>query len=218
MHDQLAPFGRDLPRGLNSIHQQVQKDLLELDPIAPDQRQVWRQGHFQSHAVLLEFRTHERKHVTDDASQVTRPVGDRRSRQQGANPGDHLPCPFAVLHDGRQRLSDTVQVGSVRFQPVQARAGVRDDSRQRLVDLMGDGGGELAQRRHPRDVRELLSCLVQRFLGPLALRARANRRHPVGQVFRQMTAERRHGIRHGHRQTGIVFDRALIEGVALRGV
>src|SRR5207245_3203299 len=50
MHDQLPPFGRDLPRGLNSIHQQVQKDLLELDPIAPDQRTVWRQGHFQSHA------------------------------------------------------------------------------------------------------------------------------------------------------------------------
>src|SRR5438132_11479359 len=33
-----------------------------------------------------------------------------------------------------------------------------------------------------------------------------------------MAAERRHGIRYGRRQTGIVFDRALIKGVALRGV
>src|SRR3989475_9336052 len=33
-----------------------------------------------------------------------------------------------------------------------------------------------------------------------------------------MTAERRHGICHGRGQTGIVLDRALIKGVALRGV
>src|SRR3989454_7877568 len=33
-----------------------------------------------------------------------------------------------------------------------------------------------------------------------------------------MAAERRHGICHGRRQTGIVLDRALIKSVALRGV
>src|SRR2546426_12223381 len=33
-----------------------------------------------------------------------------------------------------------------------------------------------------------------------------------------MAAERRHGICHGRRQPGIVLDRALVEGVALRGV
>src|SRR5438445_9191688 len=33
-----------------------------------------------------------------------------------------------------------------------------------------------------------------------------------------MTAERRHGICHGRGQTGIVLDRALIKGVALRGL
>src|SRR2546428_12072217 len=33
-----------------------------------------------------------------------------------------------------------------------------------------------------------------------------------------MAAERRHGKCHGRRQTGIVFDRALIKGVPLRGV
>src|SRR6266851_3551596 len=33
-----------------------------------------------------------------------------------------------------------------------------------------------------------------------------------------MAAERRHGIGHGRRQTGIIFDRVLIKSVALRGV
>src|SRR5882724_3186551 len=33
-----------------------------------------------------------------------------------------------------------------------------------------------------------------------------------------MATERRDGVCHGRRQTGIVFGRALIEGVALRGV
>src|SRR5882672_10487460 len=33
-----------------------------------------------------------------------------------------------------------------------------------------------------------------------------------------MTAKGHHGTGHGRRQTGIVFDCALIEGVALRGV
>src|SRR2546422_115054 len=95
--------------------------------------------------------------------------------------------------DGGQRLSDAVQVGSVSFQPVEARVGVSDDRRQRLVDLMGDGGGELAQRRHPRDVREFLPRLVQRVLGPLALRARADRRHPVGQDRKSTRLNSSHG-------------------------
>src|SRR5947208_16327717 len=33
-----------------------------------------------------------------------------------------------------------------------------------------------------------------------------------------MGAEARHGIGHGRRQTGIVFDRAFLKGAALRGI
>ena len=51
--------------------------------------------------------------------------------------------------------------------PVQTGVGVGDDGRQRLVDLMGDRGRELAHRRHAGDVRELRLRLLQRFLGPL---------------------------------------------------
>src|SRR5205814_3989510 len=39
-HDQPAPLRRDLPHGLDGVQQQVQEDLLELDPIAQHRRQV----------------------------------------------------------------------------------------------------------------------------------------------------------------------------------
>jgi hypothetical protein len=57
--------------------------------------------------------------------------------------------------------------------------------------------------------------LVQRFLGPLALFARAKCRHPVRQVLREMAAKRHHGMRHGRRQTGKMLDRVLIKGCVL---
>ncbi len=57
--------------------------------------------------------------------------------------------------------ANRVQIGAVGREPLQTRRGVRDDRRQRLIDLVRDGGGELAQGRHAGHTGELGLRLAQ---------------------------------------------------------
>ena len=79
--DDPTPLPRNLSGGFDRIHQQVQENLLELDPITLDPRQVRRRGRLEDDSVLLHFGTNEREHVADDTGEVAGMVGDRRSRQ-----------------------------------------------------------------------------------------------------------------------------------------
>ena len=101
----------------------------------------------------------------DDSRQIAELTRHRRPREQRANPGDHLPGPLAVLHDGDERLADAVEVGPIGGQPLQTGRRVGDDGRQGLVDLVRDGRGQLAHGRHARHPRELRLGPVQRRLG-----------------------------------------------------
>jgi hypothetical protein len=51
----------------------------------------------------------------------------------------------------------------------ETRVAVVGDGRERLVHLVRDGGGHLAERRVPRDVRELRLGGPQGLLRPLAI-------------------------------------------------
>ena len=55
--------------------------------------------------------------------------------------------------------------GTFAGQPAEACAAVADDTGQRLVDFMRDGGGQFAHHADPVDVREIRLELAQ----PLAL-------------------------------------------------
>jgi hypothetical protein len=53
-----------------------------------------------------------------------------------------------------QRLAQLVRVGArAREQPL-AGMGVVGNRRERLIELVGDAGGHLADRRHARDVQQ----------------------------------------------------------------
>ena len=69
--------------------------------------------------------------------------------------------------DGMARLLDLRRLA---VQPPQAGLTIGDDAGKRLVDLVRDRGGQLAERRHARDVRKLRLRLLQRLPGPLPLR------------------------------------------------
>ena len=63
---------------------------------------------------------------------------------EGTNPADDLAGPMAVGDDELGGLSSFLQVLS--GEPVHARRGVVDHGGERLVDFMGNRGGQLSQR------------------------------------------------------------------------
>ena len=76
--------------------------------------------------------------------------------RQGLNAANDLPRPRAFGGDLLQPFPHFIQPGGLAVEPAQARSGVRDDRHQRLVDLMGDGGGQLPDGGgpgHPRQIR-----------------------------------------------------------------
>jgi len=122
--------------------------------------------------------------------------GDRRAREQGPDPGQHLRRAVAVAHDGGERPANLVERRGNGVQPVQARARVGDDGGQALVDLVRDRGGELAQGGHAGHARELGLGLVQGVLGMLALGdvvvRLEDRRDPIGSAAPQRPAAGHH--------------------------
>src|ERR1700694_3873634 len=85
------------------------------------------------------------------------------------NPADNLACPIAVPDDESEIVADLVEVRRLCGQPPHARAGIRNNTGKRLVDLMRDQGCHLADEHDPIDAREICLGLLQRFLRTLAV-------------------------------------------------
>ncbi len=71
------------------------------------------------------------------------------------------------------RLVNSAHLGNVRLgpiQPTQARLAIGRDGRKRLVDLVRNGGGQLAQHRNARRVREVRLHARKHFARPHQLR------------------------------------------------
>ena len=79
------------------------------------------------------------------------------------------PARSPVPDDALQTGARLVEVGRVARQPAQAGVAVSGDPGERLVDLVGNRGGQLAHGHHTRDVSQFRLYVVQRIFGPLAL-------------------------------------------------
>ena len=84
---------------------------------------------------------------------------------------------MAVRDDQRRRPLRFLQV--LGGEPAHAGARVIDHGAEGLIDFMGNGGGEFAQRRHPRHVPQLRLRLPQGLFGLLALGDVHHRSHKL---------------------------------------
>ena len=109
---------------------------------------------------------HQGNHVADDVVDVQPCSLGFVLRHELADTVDHVGRPVAVLHDPVEGLPDAVEVWGGRRQPVERCVGIGHDGGERLVDLVGDRRGQLAQGRHPGHVRELRLGLLERFRSP----------------------------------------------------
>ena len=162
-------LGRDVAHGLGRVDEQVEEDLLELDPIAEDRRQVRGQRRLQGDAVTVELGTDEGQHVADDRGELAGLPGRSPSAPTWRESDEHLRRAVAVVHDCGEGLAHLVEGrGSASSQWRQALASATMAARGWLISCAIEAASS-AEGRHARDVGELGAGLVQGRLGPLAL-------------------------------------------------
>ena len=82
-----------------------------------------------------------------------------------AHPEDHLAGAAAVVDDVVEALLHAVEDFGPRFEQVASRLGVAEDAGERLIQLVRDRRGQLAEARSPRDVGQLLAAAPGLALG-----------------------------------------------------
>jgi len=81
-------------------------------------------------------------------------------------PADHLSGAPIVGGDVPQDVLQLLGVEAAGGEEPLRRLRVAQDRRERLIDLVGQSAGELAEHRDPAEVRQLLALLVRLALGP----------------------------------------------------
>src|SRR5260370_38718930 len=78
---------------------------------------------------------------------------------------DDLARTPSVLYNSRRGRARLLQIGLLAGQPAQASVGVHDGCRNRLIDLMREGGSHLSHAAHPAR-----TCEIGRRLPQVSLR------------------------------------------------
>ena len=119
--------------------------------------------------MLSQLPADECHDVANDVAEIHGILPRLRLGRELANPLDDVRRAVAV-RDGRlEGLADQVERRIRGRQPVSTRICVGDDRRERLVHLVGDGRGELPERRHAAHVGELSLDALQGLRGALPL-------------------------------------------------
>ena len=136
-------------------------------------------------AALARAAGDEARGLLDHGAERLRPALDGSPAGEGAQPADGLPRPARLLGRARHRLPRPRHGGRVAGgEQALRRIGVVGDRGQRLVELMGEHGGELAERAEARDLRQLLFQHREPRLRPAQRLVGAMRRGDVARHLR----------------------------------
>ena len=148
-------------RRLHRIEHQVHRHLPELHAIGVDRRQIRIEVRHQQHAFVGRRRVQDLDDVHDDGVQIDRPHVERFLAYELTHAFDDVGRVAVgggdVVDDRRELLARHARVGEHALE----RLCVAERCRQRLGQLVGDRGHQLAQSGAHVHVREL----VQRLLG-----------------------------------------------------
>ena len=163
---QLARPVLDRLHRFDPVDDEVEDDLLQLDPVGEDQRAGVLQP--QRHPMAEQLMLHEADDLVDDVIDLERrlrsAVLSTSARTRWITSPARLP---SATIDCRVPRASFRLAGSRSSQRRHAAA-LGDDGGERLVHFMGDRRGELAQRSHARDMREVRQRFMQFRFGSLA--------------------------------------------------
>ena len=151
--------------------------MLKLDAITRYGRKVDGEIQLQYYPASLQFASRQSNGLSRGLVQVDLyacGVGLHKERAQSRN---DISCTIAVTNRPPRRCLRTIDVRRICSQHTKASAGVGDDARQRLVDLMRNRSCQGAKTGEPCYARKLRSCFAERFFREAAFCNVLNRAH-----------------------------------------
>ena len=102
------------------------------------------------HTARFHLVTEEQQRLADDVVERQQRLLGHAPGRHGTNAANDFGCPPRIGDHALCEFPHLVDIGRGSSQPAQAGFTARGDRRKRLIDLVGDGGGELAQHRDAR--------------------------------------------------------------------
>ena len=124
-------------------------------PVSLDRRQIVSELQTEHDPIAVYFVAYQRDDIPHNVVEGQPIHPDRRLVGKGADSLDHFGRPVTVVPDADEHLPRLVELWRLPVQPAQSRTRAIHHGGERLIDLMRDGSGKLAQRAHARDMREL---------------------------------------------------------------
>ena len=118
---------------------EVEEDLLELVLVGPYERTRGEVGH-ETDVVLLELVALELEHAPGLVGDRARPSLRRVMAREQQEVLHDARRPGGLVGDDREPAAEV----GCHFRALQQQVGLAEDRRQRIVDLVGDPGGQLA--------------------------------------------------------------------------
>ena len=169
-NDQCAGVRLVVAHRLAGVHQQVQQHLLQLDAIAVNRRQPAREALDHGDMLLEELATHQNQHLGEQRGDVERLK--RASTPASTSCADRRITSPALMSSATMSLTisrSSATSGRLLPQQTLGRLRVTEDGRHRLIQLVRERAGELAQDRYARQVRHLLASLLRLGFGGFEL-------------------------------------------------
>ncbi len=186
---QVAPG--DILHGLDRVADQVEQDLLHLDPDRHHEGRVRVEVEADAHALLLGADEGEGARFLDQLGQALDVPLALAARHEIPQVPDHLPGSQGLVGSLVHRVGEQGHLGTFHA-PEEAAAAfqVARDRRQRLVDLVGQGRCHLAEGGEARHVHQLGLQLLQAGLGLVPLGEVADEAGEVALAARAHLADR----------------------------
>src|SRR5262245_38261653 len=150
---------------LARVHDQIQDHLLELDGIAGDERHDRVGGVDQRDVLARQVVAQQAHHLVDDLVQIEAALRRVLLAREGAEAPDDRRGALGVGGDVGQRLGHVGMYEARALEQAHRRLRVGHDGGERLVDLVGERGAELAERRDALGVRQPLALPAGLVLG-----------------------------------------------------
>src|SRR3954447_3918571 len=126
----------DAVHRLCRVPEKVQDDLLKLHTVARNGREVVGQLRPNIYLASLKLARRERYHLSRGLVQIQALQRQQLLAEESTQTCDHISSTVAVAKGAARRFACPRQIWGVGVQHSKACAGIGDDARQRLVDLM----------------------------------------------------------------------------------
>ena len=145
----------DVRHCLDGIEDEIEDNLLHLDSVPVDRRDLGAELGLQCDIGALQLGPHEGYHLDDELVDVEHLPPRQGLPGERTDSVDDFAGPLPVLDDAFQRLPCLRHIRRSCFKPSHRGFGISDHARDGLVDFVHDGRRQFAHGRDPVCVRKV---------------------------------------------------------------